>query len=701
MTTTTTSNPYRDNWQKYKAAGWGRPVPIPHGHKHPPPNGWTGRGNPIPSFADNHAWETDQPQNIAIVADPTIIGIDVDAYGTKKGADALDVLCQVAGDLPATWMTTSRDDGVSGIRWYRIPEGFEAKGVIGNGVEIVQNHHRYAVAPPSLHPEGGTYLWWDEATGHTTIDPPNVDDLPHLPDTWLNFIRATTTPGSHTDLDPDHARTILHDMPGGEPCRHQYQAATRALHPGSRHDNYTAATLAIIGNGRRGCPGTTTILTRLRDTFIAETAHGPNARQTHAEAHHEWERNVHGALELIATQPQEHGCPADLDTWLTEQLGKTINPDTDPSSSNRDDETHDLIELEARDRLHDLLVNERARELHTALKHTQRPTPQPVNLAHYLNQPDSDTPYRIDQLWPANGRLLIVAQAKAGKTTLNVNNIIPALTGNPWPFLGKYDTQPVTRHITYLNLEVSDNTFRRWLRRANIPNPHQVNLLNLRGLAHALNLSTTTGRQQLAHILRDLNTETLILDPLAPLLAAHSLDENSNTDVATFWAWWNETLTEAGVIDDIVIHHAGHHGDRSRGASRLLDEPDAIWTLTLDTSDDDETGNRYLSARGRDVHLDKHLLNYNPDTGIITLQESARTRHRNTAAQRWIAGLLEHMRELPDRSMGYRTAYRYGGAKHDQVQMHRDEIHKAVLDGRLIGLAKPGEPGVYIEVRLP
>jgi hypothetical protein len=79
----------------------------------------------------------------------------------------------------------------------------------------------------------------------------------------------------------------------------------------------------------------------------------------------------------------------------------------------------------------------------------------------------------------------------------------------------------------------------------------------------------------------------------------------------------------------VIVHHTGHAGERSRGASRLLDEPDAIWTLTKDqkpashTSDEDfwedMSPTRFLQAYGRDVSLDPEELEYDEFTRMLTL----------------------------------------------------------------------------------
>jgi hypothetical protein len=83
-------------------------------------------------------------------------------------------------------------------------------------------------------------------------------------------------------------------------------------------------------------------------------------------------------------------------------------------------------------------------------------------------------------------------------------------------------------------------------------------------------------------------------------------------------------LAEAGVTDDLVVHHTGHAGQRSRGASRLLDEPDAVWTLTRDA--DEGTGEfsplepiRYISVYGRDVEMQPESLTFDATTRALKL----------------------------------------------------------------------------------
>jgi hypothetical protein len=114
-----------------------------------------------------------------------VVGIDVDAYGSKVGWESFKQLLERCGDLPATWCSTSRDDGKSGIRFYQIPEGTGwRKAHPPEHIDIIRAAHRYAVVWPSIHPEGRQYRWIDP-DGEYTVDVPRPEWLPELPETWL------------------------------------------------------------------------------------------------------------------------------------------------------------------------------------------------------------------------------------------------------------------------------------------------------------------------------------------------------------------------------------------------------------------------------------------------------------------------------------------------------------------------------------
>ncbi len=188
---TTYSGPYARAAQIYRHAGWDGTLPLGStpGRKYPPPHGFTGHGAPYPSGADVQAWiETHGDRNIGLRMPPGVIGLDVDHYRDKTGADTLARLGQCFGPLPPTWVSSARP-APSGIRFYRVPIGVEINwpGEAGKFIEIIQPGHRYAVAWPSTNPEAGgaVYHWFAPDGQLTHLGPPEPDTLPDLPVRWI------------------------------------------------------------------------------------------------------------------------------------------------------------------------------------------------------------------------------------------------------------------------------------------------------------------------------------------------------------------------------------------------------------------------------------------------------------------------------------------------------------------------------------
>jgi len=373
-------------------------------------------------------------------------------------------------------------------------------------------------------------------------------------------------------------------------------------------------------------PGAMQTITRLRSSFISEISDSVNGRATKGEAEAEWRRSLMGALAIVANESQGTTCPDDVMEWI-----ESMPQQPAKAPENVDIETGEIIELTpyeraVRARFAEMRVNDDAKQMLSTLKAGQAPPLEGRSLTEFLAEIEDEERYRVAELWPAQGRVLLAAQAKSGKTTMVAANLIPALVDGG-EFLGRYEVEKVTRRVVYLNMEVGTRTMRRWLTESKIDNTGKITVANLRGKAAALSLNTEAGRKKFGAWLADNDAEVVILDPLAPVLASLGLDENNNADVATFFAWWSEALMLGNVVDDLVVHHAGHGGERSRGASRLLDEPDAVWTLTKDadvnTGEDDIYGaaspTRYLSAYGRDVELSPEALDFDMDTRRLRL----------------------------------------------------------------------------------
>lgn len=323
---------------------------MPAGRKHPPPRGSTGWAGVDPSGADVQAW-IDGPEgagNIALHLGPVggpagdgteIIGIDVDAYGGKGGAGALAELTERAEcELPPTWVSTARDDGVSGIRFYRaaLPAGrvwVDQPAGTGAGIEMIHRGHRYAVVWPSEHPDGGTYHWWQPARNERRSDGspwpvrtgtvPRVDWLPALPAAWVEVL---SRPGEViAGSAADHASTLAAvdafrrsrtDGPavlatGCPPVGAARARALAVLEPGrvsgeALHPTANGHLWELVSLGFEGHRGVREALAVHYGAFLAARGDVRGEGRDVAEA--EWWRMVRGAVGKASTRPVPLTC---------------------------------------------------------------------------------------------------------------------------------------------------------------------------------------------------------------------------------------------------------------------------------------------------------------------------------------------------------------------------------------------------------
>lgn len=305
--------PYRDAAQTYRNAGWRGVLPIPYRTKKMKATGWTGHRGEWPSAADVQAWcDSDAADegggNIALRLPPDVIGIDVDDYGDKHGGADLAQAVGRWGELPPTWKSTARDDGTSGIRLYRAPEGLRWPGQVGPSIEIIQTAHRYAVVWPSLHPEGRVYRWY-RPDGMASLAPPRVGELPELPETWIVGLTGGELAEDvvFADMGQSAVFAWITEHGAGEPCRAMRRTADsllEELRTGSAHESLRRL-MALIRHGEKGHPGLAITLGEIGTAFIAEatnSARGGSTREL-AEARGEWSRSLAGAVRRIVGNP--------------------------------------------------------------------------------------------------------------------------------------------------------------------------------------------------------------------------------------------------------------------------------------------------------------------------------------------------------------------------------------------------------------
>ncbi|MEV7342900.1 AAA family ATPase [Streptomyces sp. NPDC093544] len=188
---------FERGWIAMAAAGYTGMTPLRKSDKLPAMKGVTGRlGVQLRpgEYAGKKSLAEFKRHNIGWRLEG-YVGIDVDQYGNKHGAEQIAALEAEHGPLPAGPSTTSRGDGPSRIRPFRLPDGADPKEEFRDGlgpdIDVIQRHHRTIVVWPSVHPKTGeTYRWYDK---HGNLMPegqvPALDDFPVLPGAWLELLR--------------------------------------------------------------------------------------------------------------------------------------------------------------------------------------------------------------------------------------------------------------------------------------------------------------------------------------------------------------------------------------------------------------------------------------------------------------------------------------------------------------------------------
>lgn len=223
---------YKDVFDRYIEQGW-QPIPLPYRAKKFPPSGVTGGSgvfsrdkivNPSTGWLQSPHWAEG---NTAIRA-YGILGVDVDAYGSKYGdVQLIDIEAELGVDLPKTYYSTSRGPMTkhqqSGIRYYRVPTGYHFIGSAATDIELVYETYRYGTVWPSIHPTEGTqYRWYDADNNECGI--PNVNDLPELPkafvDAWVDRLpRTRSFVGVEEDFKSIDMEEFVASLSDGEPSQ--------------------------------------------------------------------------------------------------------------------------------------------------------------------------------------------------------------------------------------------------------------------------------------------------------------------------------------------------------------------------------------------------------------------------------------------------------------------------------------------------
>ena len=596
----------------YQAKGWSDILPIDAGTKGPPPAGYTGHNGTNVTATDRADW-SDHEGNYAIRVPRDVLGIDVDQYQGKHGAQTLKNFSDTNGPLPTAPRSSARE-GESGIYWYKVPAGLKWPGILGPDVELIQYGHRYAMVWPSIHPGTGTsYQWTDE-----TI--PATDGLPTLPAAWVDALTGGELQGEIAKGDADPILDALRANVGEPPCfamHRKLAAGLTEMQNGSRHDTARDYTIALMRLGESGHKGAAGALAILRQSFLSEIAD----RETGQAAISEWRRLAEGAAERIAGDPTPEAEKRCCDAGTTLHDYQDLIADAEPLTP----EVLSAMDLAVRHKATDMEVTRRAREISVEAEAAERL--KSADLPKFMSLPalveatgGASRNWRFERAQEVGTRVLLEASAKSGKTTLLANAVNSALSGES--FLGAYQSTPLAddEHVLIIDTELGPTTQARWLDESIRPDlKHRALVWSIAGKTGALDVTSASGREGIAKALEGLpKVGLLIVDVAGAWLAPLRLDENSNTDVRRFCdgiAQLARDITTKGEV--ILSHHAGYATGktRSRGASAWRDWPDAVWTISRNPVNEE----RHFEAFGRDIEIPVQKLVYWPESRKLTL----------------------------------------------------------------------------------
>mgnify|MGYP002713409454 FL=1 len=210
---------------------------------------------------------------------------------------------------------------------------------------------------------------------------------------------------------------------------------------------------------------------------------------------------------------------------------------------------------------------------------------------------DTEVRWVVHGLLAEGGRAMIVAPPKAGKTS-TITDLAWALASGE-AFLRQSTHLPSDRTVHVIDLEMTAAQSMEWHRKRAAGAPREVAdrvlVSALRGHISDADFTDAEVRAVWIEALRQQKCGILIIDCLAPLIAAAGLDENSASEVQKLLAGIDEVAYEAGLLGVITAHHAGK-GAGTRGSSALDGSGDSIWRLSRQ-----RRGRLKVTVTGRDT----------------------------------------------------------------------------------------------------
>ncbi len=314
-------------------------------------------------------------------------------------------------------------------------------------------------------------------------------------------------------------------------------------------------------------------------------------------------------------------------------------------SESKDESAQADFDAAVADELRRMAIREAARREHSAEQASGLFAGfSQMTLREALEAPRETAPWLIERLQRAGHKAFLVAQFKAGKTTIS-GNVVRSLVDNV-PFLGRFAVHPLSGNVGVLDYELTEDDALDLYREMGVENPDRIFMQSLRGTGFTL-ANESHQHSAIAWALEH-DIQYLALDPFGRAMRGFG-EENSNDDVRAFLMTLDFIAKEAGLLGVLLPIHTGRERaevgeERARGATVLDDDADARWILTKDKS-----GRRFFRAEGRKgVGVEEVALDF--DSGLNRLTATNTTR-KQSAGEPMQGPVLAYVEQNPGCSL--------------------------------------------------
>lgn len=265
------------------------------------------------------------------------------------------------------------------------------------------------------------------------------------------------------------------------------------------------------------------------------------------------------------------------------------------------------------------------------------------SLEHDLAADDPGIRYAVEQLAGQGHVVSLPSTRKTGKTTLLANLAWAGADGEP--FLGKFQTH-LDGNVGIWNLEMERLDYRDVFWPMRIQNPGKIRMAHLRGWS--VPFLEPYPMDQVYRWLGENQVRWWFLDPWKNVCSANGVSINDNAGVQRLVEKIQEIQARAGLTLVVIPMHTpqaqqAEGEERAKGAGEFEDGADVMWRYVKASPGRSSPRVLTVEGRGRGTGLDETAIDYDPETGRLTLGNGNRHEARADALMHRASEVISYL----------------------------------------------------------